>query len=70
MLFRLPKLWIEPGDRVVLLGANGAGKTQMVRAVQAACGGATAGTIRAAPSVVLGYSRPDAGAAAGSGDAV
>jgi len=54
-LFRLPKLWIEPGDRVVLLGENGAGKTQMVRAVLAACGGHP-GTIRAAPSLVLGHS--------------
>ena len=55
VLFRLPKLWVEPGDRVVLLGPNGAGKTRMVRAVLAACGGA-AGAIRAAPSLVLGHS--------------
>ena len=54
-LFRLPRLWIEPGDRVVLLGENGAGKTQMMRAVLAACGEAE-GTIRAAPSVTLGHS--------------
>ncbi len=54
LLFKTGKLWIERGDRVVLLGRNGAGKTQMVKAVQAAFGGA--GVIKVAPSVVLGYS--------------
>jgi len=51
--------WIEKGDRVVLLGSNGAGKTQMIRAVlaaieQAALGGD--GAIKAVPSLALGYS--------------
>lgn len=54
-LFRTGDLWIEKGDRVVLLGRNGAGKTQMMNAVLSAI---TKGhpTIRATPSLVLGHS--------------
>ncbi len=54
-LFRTGQKWIERGDRVVLLGANGAGKTQMIRAVLAAIGGGD-GVIRAVPTLALGYS--------------
>ncbi len=54
-LFRTGQKWIEKGDRVVLLGANGAGKTQMIRAVLAAIQGAE-GAIRSVPSLALGYS--------------
>lgn len=54
LLFRTGRLWIERGDRVVLLGANGAGKSQMVAAILAAVDGA-AGAIRPAASVALGY---------------
>ncbi|MET1413465.1 ABC-F family ATP-binding cassette domain-containing protein [Roseibium sp. HPY-6] len=32
-LFRLPRLWINPGDRVVVLGANGAGKSRLLSQV-------------------------------------
>lgn len=53
-LFRTGQKWIEKGDRVVLLGANGAGKTQAIGAVLAAIRGG-AGAIRAAPSLALGY---------------
>lgn len=52
-LFRCPQLWISPGDRVVLMGANGAGKSRLVAMVQAALNGKD-GPIRAAPSVVAG----------------
>ena len=54
-LFSTGQKWIERGDRVVLLGANGAGKTQMVEAVRRACLGAE-GAIRAVPTLVLGHS--------------
>ena len=54
-LFRTGQKWIEKGDRVVLLGANGTGKTQLVRAVLAAIEGRD-GAIKAVPSLALGYS--------------
>lgn len=54
-LFRTGKLWIEQGDRVVLLGANGTGKTQMINAILAAINGEV-GAIRATPSLALGHS--------------
>jgi ATPase subunit of ABC transporter with duplicated ATPase domains len=54
-LFSTGQKWIERGDRVVLLGANGAGKTQMVEAVRRACLGEEA-AIRAVPTLVLGHS--------------
>ncbi|MGL6209157.1 MAG: ATP-binding cassette domain-containing protein, partial [Paracoccaceae bacterium] len=52
-LFRCPRLWISPGDRVVLMGANGAGKSRFLGLVEAALQGKD-GPIRAAPSVVAG----------------
>jgi ATPase subunit of ABC transporter with duplicated ATPase domains len=52
-LFRCPQLWISAGDRVVLLGANGTGKSRFLRLVEAALTG-TEGPIRAAPSIVAG----------------
>lgn len=54
-LFKTGKLWIEQGDRVVLLGHNGTGKTRMINAVLMAIRG-EAGAIRATPSLVLGHS--------------
>lgn len=36
VLFRTGKLWIEKGDRIALLGANGTGKTRMVDRLRAA----------------------------------
>ena len=54
-LFKVPKLHIFQGDRIVLLGRNGAGKTQLVRLLhRALCGEAVAG-VRVSPSVRLGY---------------
>ena len=57
-LFRTGQKWIEKGDRVVLLGANGAGKTQMIKVVLAAINGGplgAEGTIKAVPTLALGY---------------
>lgn len=39
LLYRTGKKWISPGDRVVVLGANGTGKTQLIRHIQAALQG-------------------------------
>ena len=52
-LFRCPELWISPGERVVLMGANGAGKSRFLSLVAAALRGED-GPVRAAPSVVAG----------------
>ncbi len=54
-LFRTGQKWIEKGDRVVLLGRNGAGKTQMVTALlRAILQGDDA--IKSTPTLVLGHS--------------
>jgi ATPase subunit of ABC transporter with duplicated ATPase domains len=54
-LFRTGQKWIERGDRVVLLGRNGAGKTQMVRALVRAIAEGDE-LIRVTPTLVLGHS--------------
>jgi ATPase subunit of ABC transporter with duplicated ATPase domains len=56
-LFRTGKQFIGRGDRIVLLGENGAGKTRLVAMLRQAIEhpqSAQAG-IKAAPSLVLGY---------------
>ncbi len=52
-LFRCPQLWIAPGDRVVLMGANGAGKSRFMALVQDALAGRD-GPVGATPTVVAG----------------
>jgi ATPase subunit of ABC transporter with duplicated ATPase domains len=47
--------WVERGDRVVILGANGTGKSRLVTAVLGAVQGQE-GAIRAASTLALGYS--------------
>lgn len=54
-LYRTGQKWILPGERIVLLGANGAGKTQLVKMIQNALNG-DAGPVKCAPSVVPAYS--------------
>lgn len=53
VLFHCPQLWIAPGDRIVLLGANGVGKSRFVALVEAALRGGD-GPVRVAPTVVAG----------------
>ena len=53
-LYRTGSLWIEPGDRVVILGANGAGKSRLVALTLAAIRAPEAG-IKVTPSLVLGH---------------
>ena len=55
-LFRTGKVWIEKGDRIVLLGRNGMGKTRLVTRLAAALQGQDDPAIRSTPSVVPGYS--------------
>ncbi|NBZ89075.1 ABC-F family ATP-binding cassette domain-containing protein [Stagnihabitans tardus] len=54
-LYRTGTLWIEPGDRVVILGANGTGKSRLVARVLAAIQ-APDPSIKVTPSLVLGHS--------------
>ncbi|QQA42682.1 ATP-binding cassette domain-containing protein [Pelagovum pacificum] len=53
VLYKMPKAWIEPGDRVVLLGPNGAGKSRLIEAVRAAVRGEGPG-IRTAATLLPG----------------
>jgi ATPase subunit of ABC transporter with duplicated ATPase domains len=54
-LFRVEKLHVFQGDRIVLLGANGAGKTQFVKLVRRAMEGEAVSGVKVTPSLVLGY---------------
>ncbi len=54
-LYKTGQKWISRGDRVVLLGHNGVGKTQLIRMVAEALRGSENG-IKHAPTVVTGYS--------------
>jgi ATPase subunit of ABC transporter with duplicated ATPase domains len=54
-LFSTGQKWVARGDRVVILGANGTGKSRLIAAVLAAIHGAD-GPIRAATSLALGHS--------------
>ena len=58
-LFRIDKLHIFQGDRIVLLGRNGAGKTQLIRLLHRAITGAEVAGVRVTPSLVLGYTDQD-----------
>ncbi len=55
LLYMTGQKWISKGDRVVLLGANGTGKTMLVAMIQRALSG-TDSAVKCAPSVVPAYS--------------
>ncbi|MBD9371431.1 ABC-F family ATP-binding cassette domain-containing protein [Rhizobium sp. ARZ01] len=55
LLFRTGKQFVCQGDRIVLLGHNGVGKTRLVSALKAAIEGTGVAGIKATPSLVLGY---------------
>lgn len=54
LLFRTGQKWISPGDRVILLGANGTGKTCLMSAIARVAAGEPAEGIRLAGSVLAG----------------
>ena len=54
-LFRIEKLHIFQGDRLVILGRNGTGKSQFMGLIHRAMTGAAASGIRVSPQVVPGY---------------
>jgi ATPase subunit of ABC transporter with duplicated ATPase domains len=58
-LFRIDKLHVFQGDRIVLLGANGAGKSQLVKLIHRAMTGGAVPGIKVTPSLVLGYADQD-----------
>ncbi|MEM9496621.1 MAG: ABC-F family ATP-binding cassette domain-containing protein [Pseudomonadota bacterium] len=51
ILYRTGQKWITQGDRIVLLGANGTGKTRLIKRIERALHGDEAG-VKVAPSVV------------------
>ncbi|MCW5722110.1 MAG: ABC-F family ATP-binding cassette domain-containing protein [Devosia sp.] len=55
VLFSVEKLLMFQGDRVVLLGRNGAGKSQLMRLVARALGGEAIAGLRISPQLVPGY---------------
>ncbi|MGB7271364.1 MAG: ABC-F family ATP-binding cassette domain-containing protein [Albidovulum sp.] len=55
LLFKTGKKWIERGDRIVVLGRNGAGKSRLVAAIHGAILASGAAAIRVAPTLALGY---------------
>ncbi len=55
LLYKTGQKWIVPGDRIVLLGANGTGKSQLVKMIQQALIGSD-DAVKCAPSVVSAYS--------------
>ncbi|MDO6591462.1 ABC transporter ATP-binding protein [Loktanella sp. D2R18] len=54
-LYKTGKKWISQGDRIVLLGTNGTGKTQLVKMIHRALIGDSS-PVKCAPSVAYGYS--------------
>ncbi|MGI9434238.1 MAG: ATP-binding cassette domain-containing protein, partial [Geminicoccaceae bacterium] len=55
LLFKTGEIWINRGDRVVLLGCNGSGKTRFVSKINLAIT-RDAEAVKVAPTVVLGHS--------------
>ena len=54
-LFHIAKLDLFQQDRIVLLGRNGVGKSQLVQLLRRALAGGEVAGVRASPSIVIGY---------------
>ena len=55
LLYKTGQKWILPGDRIVLLGSNGTGKTRLVTLIQHALDG-SGGAVKYAPTIIPAYS--------------
>ena len=55
LLFRTGKQHVFAGDRIVLLGANGTGKSQCIKLVRRGIDGEEIAGLRSTPSIVPGY---------------
>ena len=55
LLFRIDKLHLFQGDRLVVLGRNGAGKSQLMGMLHRAVSGVEVPGVRVSPQVVAGY---------------
>jgi len=55
LLYTTGQKWISQGDRIVLLGANGTGKTLLVKMIARSLQGVD-DTVKSAPSVIPAYS--------------
>lgn len=55
LLYKTGQKWVSRGDRIVLLGANGTGKTLFINLIQKALTGAD-DIVKCAPSIVAAYS--------------
>ena len=55
ILYKTGQKWISQGDRIVVLGANGTGKTRLIRMIQRALTGPQ-DRVKCAPSVIPAYS--------------
>lgn len=54
LLFRTGRQWIRQGDRIVLLGGNGVGKTRLISMIRAAIEGGGDAAVKPTPTLVLG----------------
>ena len=55
LLFKTGNLWISPGDRIVLLGPNGSGKTMLMAMIERAVRTGGAAAVKAVPTIHLGH---------------
>jgi ATPase subunit of ABC transporter with duplicated ATPase domains len=55
LLFRTGTIWINKGDRIVLLGPNGSGKTMLMSMIERAVSAGGINAVKAAPTINLGH---------------